>query len=222
MRPSSWCSGIPLHPQFSLCWPWFRTHFKFYKYKCVSFVVLLICRQVDLTFLHVLSRQAMEQNMQKVFRQHSSNSERFLKSPSSSKMTSSTDAAAVETHCSHFLGVFPLVCCHQNVCWQIGRLFFWQDATRLTCCYAYRLNTTCTRVRTPSPVLPPRMTASLPLSLSFLPPPPPPVIRLFTGTTPTHSLKPGINTEPWPEQRNFRRCAASTVLPWMSVWKEGM
>lgn len=63
---------------------------------------------------------------------------------------------------------------------------FWRDDARLICGGAECLNTTCTRVRTPSSVLPPcmwqRPSLFLPLSLYFFPPPPP-VIRLFTGTT---------------------------------------
>lgn len=83
---------------------------------------------------------------------------------------------------------------------------FWQDGTRLRR-YAFRMNTTwayaCVHAF-PCPASL-HMTASLPLSFPLLLPPPlPPVIRLFTGTTPTHSLAPGINTEPWQEQESLR------------------
>lgn len=118
-------------------------------------------------------------------------------------MTSSTYAAAVETRCSHALGVFPLVYCDQNVCWQTDLLFLtgWRSSSLLLRTLPKHNLYACVHAFLRPASL--HMTASLPLSPSFspfLPPPPPPVIRLLTGTTPTHSLTPGIDTEPGREQ----------------------
>lgn len=117
-------------------------------------------------------------------------------------MTSSTDAAAVATRCGPFLDVFPLVYCDQNACWQTDRLFLtgWHSSYLLLRTLPKHNLYACVHAFLRPASL--HMTASLPLSLSFFPPPPP-VIRLFTGTTPTHSLKPGINTEPWQKQERF-------------------
>lgn len=68
---------------------------------------------------------------------------------------------------------------------------FWQDDTRLICCYAHCLNTTCTRVCTPSSVLPPCtwQRPSLFLSLSSL------LLPLSLGFSPAQHRRTPLNRE---------------------------